>query len=116
MIHERIRRARLLRGLSLEAVARSLGDISKQALSKFETGAPAPNSTRLLQLAQALSVKPEYFFRTDDVQLALPEFRKRASMPQKRQAQVGEQMRGHLERYVSLERCFELDGEAQPAL
>jgi Zn-dependent peptidase ImmA (M78 family)/DNA-binding XRE family transcriptional regulator len=116
MIHERIRRARLLRGLSLEALARSLGDISKQALSKFETGAPAPNSTRLLQLAKALSVKPEYFFRPDSVELALPEFRKRASMPQKRQAQVDEQMREHLERYVNLERCFELDGEVQAPL
>lgn len=113
MIHERIRRARLLRGLSLEAVAQSLGDISKQALSKFEKGEAAPNSTRLLQLAKALSVKPEYFFRADAVKLAPLEFRKLARMPQKRQDQVGEQMREHLERYISLERCFELDGMAQ---
>ena len=116
MIHDRIRRARLLRGLSLEALAQSLGDISKQALSKFEKGGPPPNSTRLLQLAKALSVKPEYFFRPDGVQLAPLEFRKLARMPQKRQDQVGEQMRDHLERYVSLERCFELDGAAQAPL
>jgi Zn-dependent peptidase ImmA (M78 family) len=56
-------------------------------------------------------VKPEYFFRPDSVQLAPLEFRKLASMPQKRQDQVGEQMRDHLERYISLERCFEVDGE-----
>lgn len=112
MIHAQIRRARLLRGLSLEAVAQSLGDISKQALSKFEKGGPPPNSTRLLQLAKALSVKPEYFFRPDGVQLAALEFRKLARMPQKRQDQVGEQMRDQLERYVSLERCFELDGQS----
>ena len=104
MIHDRIRRARLLRGLSLEAVAQSLGDISKQALSKYEKGGPPPNSTRLLQLAKALSVKPEYFFRSDAVQLSALEFRKLARMPQKRQDQIGEQMRDHLERYVSLER------------
>jgi Zn-dependent peptidase ImmA (M78 family)/DNA-binding XRE family transcriptional regulator len=116
MIHDRIRRARLLRGLSLEAVAQSLGDISKQALSKYEKGGPPPNSTRLLQLAKALAVKPEYFFRADGVQLAPLEFRKRARMPQKRQDQVGEQMRDHLERYVSLERCFEPDAAAQPPL
>ncbi|MCX7249979.1 MAG: XRE family transcriptional regulator [Burkholderiales bacterium] len=113
MIHERIRRARLLRGLSLEAVAQSLGDISKQALSKYEKGGPPPNSTRLLQLAKVLSVKPEYFFRVDTVQLASLEFRKLARMPQKRQHQVGEQMRDHLERYLCLERCFEVDGEVQ---
>jgi len=116
MVHDRIRRARLLRGLSLEALARSLGDISKQALSKYEKGAPPPNSTRLLQLARALSVKPEYFFRPDAVQLAPLEFRKLARMPQKRQDQVGELMRDHLERYVSLERCFELEGIPQAAL
>lgn len=116
MIHDRIRRARLLRGLSLEALAQNLGDISKQALSKYEKGGPPPNSTRLLQLAKALSVRPEYFFRPDGVQLAQLEFRKLSRMPQKRQDQVGEQMRDHLERYVSLERCFELDGTAQAPL
>ncbi len=54
MIHDRIRRARLLRGLSLDAVAQRVGDISKQGLSKFEKGIAKPNSTRLLQLAKAL--------------------------------------------------------------
>lgn len=113
MIHDRIRRARLLRGLSLEAVAQSLGNISKQALSKFEKGKDTPNSARVLQLAKTLGVKPEYFFRSDAVQLAPLEFRKLARMPQKRQDQVSEQMRDHLERYISLERCFEVDGVEQ---
>jgi Zn-dependent peptidase ImmA (M78 family)/DNA-binding XRE family transcriptional regulator len=112
VIHDRIRRARLLRGLSLDAVAQRVGDISKQGLSKFEKGTAKPNSTRLLQLAKALEVKPEYFFRPDAVQLAPLEFRKLASMAQKRQDQVGEQMRDHLERYISLERCFEADGQS----
>lgn len=109
MIHDRIRRARLLRGLTLDAVAQRVGDITKQGLSKFEKGDATPNSTRLIQLAKALDVKPEYFFRTETVQLAALEFRKLARMPQKRQHQVSEQMRDHLERYISLERCFELD-------
>ncbi|MBQ0945711.1 ImmA/IrrE family metallo-endopeptidase [Ideonella sp. 4Y16] len=116
MIHDRIRRARLLRGLSLEALSQRLGDISKQALSKYEQGGPPPNSTRLLQLAKALSVKPEYFFRADGVQLAALEFRKLARMPQKRQTQIGELMRDHLERYVSLERCFDLGDAPQAPL
>jgi Zn-dependent peptidase ImmA (M78 family)/transcriptional regulator with XRE-family HTH domain len=116
MMHERIRRARVLRGLSLEALAQQLGDISKQALSKFEKGEAAPNSTRLLQLSQALDVKPEYFFRSDAVTLAPLEFRKLAKMPKYRQDQVEEQMREHLERYIALERCFDAaDVKAQPA-
>ena len=42
MINDRIRRARLLRGLSLEALALSLGDITKQGLSKYEKGLSTP--------------------------------------------------------------------------
>jgi Zn-dependent peptidase ImmA (M78 family)/transcriptional regulator with XRE-family HTH domain len=107
MIDERIRRARILRGLSLEELAQLIGDITKQALSKFEKGLATPNSTRLLQLAKALQVKPEYFFRPDTITLAPLEFRKLAKMPKYQQNQVKEQMREHLERYLALEQCFE---------
>ncbi|MDQ3058921.1 MAG: XRE family transcriptional regulator [Pseudomonadota bacterium] len=114
MIHDRIRRARVLRGLSLQALAQSLGDITKQALSKFEKGETTPNSTRILQLSRALGVKPEYFFRADVLELAPLEFRKLAKMPKYRQSQVAEQMREHLERYVALEQCFDVaDGFVQ---
>jgi transcriptional regulator with XRE-family HTH domain len=105
-LNERIRRARVSRGLSLEEVAAKMGDISKQALSKFENGQSAPNSARILKLAKALEVKPEYFFRQESFALAPLEFRKLAKMPQYRQDQVREQMRDHLERYISLEDCF----------
>jgi Zn-dependent peptidase ImmA (M78 family)/transcriptional regulator with XRE-family HTH domain len=104
----------MLRGLSLEVLAQRLGDITKQGLSKFEKGESAPNSTRILQLSKALDVKPEYFFRADAVELAPLEFRKLAKMPKFRQQQVAEQMREHLERYVALERCFDVtDGLVQ---
>jgi Zn-dependent peptidase ImmA (M78 family)/transcriptional regulator with XRE-family HTH domain len=116
MIHDRIRRARVLRGLSLEHLAQRLGDISKQALNKFEKGAAVPNSARLLQLARALDVKPEYFFRSDAVTLAPLEFRKLAKMPKYRQQQVEEQMREHLERYIALERCFDAANVALDAV
>lgn len=112
MIHDRIRRARLLRGLTLEALAQRLGDISRQALHKFEQGEALPNSTRLLQLAQALAVKPEYFFRPDTVTLAPLEFRKLARLPQYRQRQVQEQISEHLERWLALERCFDAVADA----
>jgi Zn-dependent peptidase ImmA (M78 family)/transcriptional regulator with XRE-family HTH domain len=113
MIHHRIHRARMLRGLSLEALAHSLGDISKQALNKFEKGDSKPNSTRLLQLAKALDVKPEYFFRSDAIQLAPLEFRKLSKMSQARQASVREKMHDHLERYEALERCFDANTTVQ---
>ena len=103
MINDRIRRARLLRGMSLEALALSLGDITKQGLSKYEKGLSTPNSRRLLQLAKALEVSPEYFFRPQALPLAPLEFRKLAKMPKYRQVQVEEQIREHLERYIALE-------------
>jgi len=107
MINDRIRRARLQKGLTLEALAIQLGDITKQALSKYEKGLTIPNSTRLLQLAKVLQVSPEYFFRADAISLAPLEFRKLAKMPKYRQAQVEEKIREHLERYIALEECFE---------
>lgn len=113
MIHDRIRRARQLQGMSLEALAKSLGDISKQGLSKFEKGDAKPNSTRILQLAKALKVKPEYFFRSDAIQLAPLEFRKLSKMSQARQASVREKMHDHLERYEALERCFDAETPIQ---
>ena len=90
MIHDRIRRARVLKGYTLDALAQRMGGITKQALSKFESGQAAPNSTRLLQLAKALELSPEYFFRANVVELAPLEFRKLAKMPTYRQEQVPE--------------------------
>ena len=113
MIHHRIHRARMLRGLSLEALANNLGDITKQALNKFEKGNAKPNSTRILQLAKALNVKPEYFFRSDAIQLAPLEFRKLSKMSQAREASVREKMHDHLERYEALERCFDAETSVQ---
>src|SRR5574343_996065 len=107
MIHDRIRRARVLKGYTLEPLAHTIGDITIPALSKFQNGQTAPNSTRLLQLAKALELSPEYFFRADVVELAPLEFRKLAKMPKYRQEQVTERIREHLERYIALESCFE---------
>lgn len=107
MIHDRIRRARILKGLSLEALAQRMGDISKQALSKFEKGESLPNSSRLLQLADALGVGPEYFFRQEEVELAPLEFRKLSGMGKRKLEQVTEHITEHLERYITLESCFD---------
>lgn len=113
MIKDRIKRARALKGYSLEDLAKQIGDITKQALSKLENGKSAPNSTRLLQLANALDVSPEYFFRPDEVELAPLEFRKYTRMSKKRQEQVTERIREHLERYTALESCFDHENVAK---
>ena len=112
MLHDRLRRARVLKNLSLQQVADQLGDISKQALSKYEQGKDAPNSTRLIQLADALGVNPEYFFRSDSVELGEVDFRKHSAFGKKQQEAVKEQVREHLERYLAAEDLFETDHAA----
>lgn len=109
MLNERIRRARILRAKSLQQVADEIGDISKQALSKFETGQDTPSSTRILQLAKIFGLKPEYFFRPDTVVLGQIDFRKKSRLTNKQQEAVLEQTREHLERYVALEATFDAD-------
>lgn len=112
MLHDRLRRARVLKNLSLQQVADQLGDISKQALSKYEQGKDAPNSTRLIQLADVLEVNPEYFFRSDSVELGEVDFRKHSAFGKKQQEAVKEQVREHLERYLAAEDLFETEHAA----
>lgn len=107
MLHDRLRRARILKGLSLQQVADLLGDISKQALSKYEKGKDAPSSTRLIRLAEVLGVQPEFFFRSDSVTLGEVDFRKHSSLAKREQDAIKEKVREHLERYLAVEQCFE---------
>lgn len=60
-IGRRIRLRRMELGLSQEAVAGSLG-VTFQQLHKYESGANGARGSRLLQLAKALKVAPDYFF------------------------------------------------------
>lgn len=107
MLHERIRRARALKGMTLQEVADRMGGISKQAISKYEQGKDAPNSTRLIQLASVLGVKPEYFFRVDSVELGEVDFRKHSAFGKRQQEVVKERVREHMERYLAAENLFE---------
>lgn len=114
MINDRIRSARLLRGLSLDELAARLGDISKQGLSKFEKGHAKPNMARLIQLAHVLEVKPEYFFRGEEGAATFTLIGP-ARWSKPHQAQIVEQLREQLERYNTLEQCFAVqDKRAAP--
>ena len=111
MISDRIHRARVLKRMTLQEMADAMG-LSKQALSKFETGKDTPNSTRLIQMSKLLGVKPEYFFRPYSVELGNVEFRKQSTLPAKDRDAIIEQTRDSLERYIMLESFFE--GEEMP--
>ncbi len=78
MIGNRIRQARLAAGLTLGALGEKVG-VTHTAIQKYEKGGLTPSSSQLLKLARACGIRVEYFFRTHEVELLEPEFRRLAS-------------------------------------
>lgn len=62
-VGERMRRRRILLGLTQDQVADALG-ISYQQIQKYETGANRISAGRLAQIAEVLEVLPGWFFGT----------------------------------------------------
>lgn len=60
--NERIAAARKAAGLTQEALGEKLG-VSRQAVSKWETGAADPSTANLLALAKLYGVSPEELLR-----------------------------------------------------
>lgn len=77
MIGHRIRQARLAAGLTLTSLGEQLG-VTHTAIQKYEKGVLTPPSSQLVKLARACGVRVEYYFRTHQVELLHPEFRKSA--------------------------------------
>lgn len=78
MLGDRIRQARLAAGLTLDALGEMVG-VTHTAIQKYEKGILTPSSSQLLKLARACGMRVEYFFRTREVELLEPEFRRLAT-------------------------------------
>lgn len=65
-VGERIRRRRILLGLTQDQVADALS-ISYQQIQKYETGANRISAGRLAQIAEVLEVLPGWFFGSTEV-------------------------------------------------
>ncbi len=102
MIGERIKQARQASGLSLRALAERVG-VSAQAISKYERDLDTPSSDVLLRLAQALSVRLDYFFRTRNVTLSEANYRKRTVLGKKEASAITNRVKDWLERYLEVE-------------
>lgn len=98
----RLKSARLVRGLTMEALAHAVG-VSKQMVSKYEAAKSLPDSTVLLALAQALDQKPDYFFRPNRLEIGQVDFRKKSRLPQMEAKAIAEQVRALLENYLAVE-------------
>jgi Zn-dependent peptidase ImmA (M78 family) len=105
MFGERLIRARKTAGLSLRALAESVG-VSQTAINKYEKGILMPDSTMLIKLAKALDVKAGYFLRSTTLELEKPEYRKKSSLSQKKLQMIEGKILDKIERRLELEALF----------
>jgi len=106
----RVKSARKMAGFSQQNLADKLNNIiSKQAISKYEKGEMLPDSQVLLNLADVLNVKPDYFFRKPVVNLSEIEFRKKSKLSIKEENSIKEKTIDFLERYLELENLLGID-------
>lgn len=105
MFNTRLHRARKAAGLSLRDLGERVG-VSHAAIKKYEDGEAMPSSDTLLQLARALHVRTEYFFRPAPVALEGIEYRKRNSLPKKRLDAITHEILDQIERRIELENLF----------
>jgi Zn-dependent peptidase ImmA (M78 family)/DNA-binding XRE family transcriptional regulator len=101
---QRLTQARKMRGLSLRALASKMGgQVSYNALHKYELGRMMPDSKILVALCDALERKPDFFFREATVKLGAIEFRKKAALGAKPLEAIRESATDFFERYQEIE-------------
>lgn len=113
MIGNRLKRAREALGLSLRDLeARIRGQVSAQAIGKYERDEMMPSSPVLLAMAQALNVSPEYLLSQCEIELSGIDFRKSPHASTKEERAVEAAALDQIERYLELEEL--LPGSEQP--
>ncbi|MBA3945083.1 MAG: helix-turn-helix domain-containing protein [Herpetosiphonaceae bacterium] len=112
-IGERIKSARVMARLSQRDLGEAAG-VSAMAISKYERNQDAPGSGVLLNLAHALDIKLEYFFRPVTVSVSRPTFRCHISLSRGNQDRILLAIQEWLERYLEVESLFENEGCATP--
>lgn len=87
MFGKRIQRARKALGLSLRDLGSRVA-LSHAAIKKYEDNEVIPSSDVLIELAKALHIKVEYFFRPDRFTLDNIQYRKHADMPERQLEEI----------------------------
>ncbi|MDD3479232.1 MAG: XRE family transcriptional regulator [Paludibacteraceae bacterium] len=108
LVAYRIKNARKLRGLSLQNVADAL-QVSKQMISKYESGLSMPNSAKLIKLSKLFDLKIDYFFNSFKIELNEVNFRKKSTFSVKKQESLKEQIKICLENYLFIEDCLSIN-------
>lgn len=112
-IPDRLKSARTISGLSLQGLAERLmelgSSITKQAISKYEQGNAVPNSEMTGLLANALGVRPDYFYNDFNIEFADIEYRKLQSYSSKESQRIIEISKDSLRRYLELEGLLNIE-------
>jgi len=100
----RLREIRLAKGYTLAELASAMdGQLTKQALSKYETGQSQPRPTTLIALARALGVKAADLIAEPDYEIKCLQYRTRAPLRPRSEERVEATLRYNLERRLRLE-------------
>ena len=109
MLGARLRQARLAAGLSLQGLADKLErPITRQALSKYETGASQPSPTRIVDLATSLDVPAASLLTESTVEIRWVAYRKLAKLSKSRREQLTALAAQRLEGELRLRKLFHL--------
>lgn len=112
MIGQRLKLARAAAGLSLRDLEVKIDNlVSAQALNRYEHNEMMPGSSVLIALARALEVSEDYLLGEPEMALDGVEFRKKAKMSAKEEAQVEARVLHLVERYLSVEEILNLPVE-----
>ncbi len=104
MIGSRLKRARDALGFSLRDLEAAIqGQVTAQAIGKYERGEMMPGSTVLLALARALNVSPEYLLSERQIDLIGVDFRKAPHAAAREERAVESAVLDQIERYLEVE-------------
>lgn len=110
MIADRIKLARRKAGFSLRGLSAAIkGEVTAQAIGKYERGEDIPSPSVLEALARALGVSCGYLLDTQGISLSGVEFRTKANTSARERSHVETEVLEWLERYLQVELILELD-------
>ena len=113
MFGDRLKLARKKAGYSLRSLSDALdGEVTAQAIGKYERDEMMPSSGVLSRLAKVLEVSLEYLLSDEVEELEAVEFRKLSSTSAGARAQVEAKVIDCLQRYLAIEEILDLDSGA----
>ena len=113
MFGDRLKLARKKAGYSLRGLAGALsGEVTAQAIGKYERGEMMPSSGVLIHMAKTLGVSLEYLLSEQVEELEAVEFRKLAGTSARDRTRVEAEVIDRLQRYIAVEEVLEPDSGA----